>query len=402
MERSSDRILTTHVGSLPRSERLLELLVRRNKGEEVDEGEFRRQVAADMEDVVRRQLDAGIDIGGDGELPRIGFSFYVKDRMSGFGGVAKRGTVADMHKFPGYAALRAGSTRVVAEGKDLTRSASMYDAPEAQGEVRGDPELRAASEELAIFAAALEAAAPHGRFRETFVTAATPGIVTTTMLRAEGHPVYATDRDYLFAVAREQAKEYALVVEQGHVLQLDAPDLAMERQIMFQDRPLVEFLERAELHVEAINMAIEGLPRDRVRLHVCWGNWDGPHMDDVDLADVLPILYAAKVGALSLAGANPRHQHDWKQFARHPLPAGMLLIPGVIDVTTNYLEHPEVVADRICAYAGAVGDPTRIVACTDCGFSTFAGYVMVAPDVAWKKLETLAEGARLATERLFG
>lgn len=402
MERSSDRILTTHVGSLPRSERLLELLVRRNAGGEVDEGEFRRQVAADMEDVVRRQLDAGIDIGGDGELPRIGFSFYVKDRMSGFGGVAKRRTVADMHKFPGYAALRAGATRVVDEGKDLTRNATMYDAPEAQGEVRGDPELRAAREELAIFATALAAAAPHGRFRETFVTAATPGIVTTTMLRAEGHSFYANDRDYLFAVAREQAKEYALVVEHGHVLQLDAPDLAMERQIMFQDRPLAEFLERAELHVEAINMAIDGLPPDRVRLHVCWGNWDGPHVDDVDLADVLPILYEAKVGALSLAGANPRHQHDWKQFARHPLPRGMLLIPGVIDVTTNYLEHPEVVADRICAYAGAVGDPTRIVACTDCGFSTFAGYVMVAPDVVWKKLEILAEGARLATERLFG
>ena len=238
MERSSDRILPTHVGSLPRSERLRELLVRRNEGGEVDEGEFRRQVAADMEEVVRRQLDAGIDIGGDGELPRIGFSFYVKDRMSGFGGVAKRGTVADMHKFPGYAALRAGSTRIVDEGKDLTRSATMYAAPEAQGEVRGDPELRAAREELAIFATALEAAAPQGRFRETFVTAATPGIVTTTMLRAEGHPVYATDRDYLFAVAREQAKEYALIVEQGHILQLDAPDLAMERQIMFQDRPL--------------------------------------------------------------------------------------------------------------------------------------------------------------------
>ena len=401
MERSHDRILTTHVGSLPRSPKLLELLVRKNDGEEVAAEEFARRCAADMEEVVRRQLAAGIDIGGDGELPRIGFSFYVKDRMSGFGGSSPRGTFTDMRKFPGYAALRSGATKVVDEGKDMTKNATLYDIPAAVGEIRGDPEQRAAREELAQFAAALEAAAPAGRFRETFVTAATPGIISTTMLRAAGHPLYATDRDYLMAVAGELAKEYRAIVEAGHVLQLDAPDLAMERQILFQDRPLHEFQQRVEWHIEAINLAIAGLPRDRVRLHVCWGNWDGPHVDDVELADVLPLLYEAKVGALSLPGANPRHQHDVKLLKRQPPPGDMLLIGGVIDVTTHYVEHPEVVADRICAYAEAVGDPTRVIACTDCGFSTFAGYVMVAEDVAWAKLATLAEGARLASERLF-
>lgn len=402
MERSHDRLITTHVGSLPRSPRLLELLVRKNDGQPVDDAEFDALVRAEMEQVVRRQLAAGIDVGGDGELPRIGFSFYVKDRMRGFAGRSQRGTFTDMAKFPGYAALRAGATQVVDEGKDMTRNATLYDIPAAVGPIEGDPEQAAARQELALFAEALEGAAPAGRFRETFVTAASPGIITTTMLRDEARTVYPDDASYLFAVADELAKEYRLIVEAGHVLQIDAPDLAMERQILFQDRPLAEFQARAELHIEAINRAVAGLPPDRVRLHVCWGNWDGPHVDDVELADVLPILYGAQVGALSLAGGNPRHQHDFKQFRQHPLPAGMLLVAGVIDVTTHYLEHPEVVADRLCAMADAIGDPTRLIACTDCGFSTFAGYVMVAEDVAWKKLETLARGAELASARLFG
>jgi 5-methyltetrahydropteroyltriglutamate--homocysteine methyltransferase len=293
------------------------------------------------------------------------------------------------------AALEAAKNK---EG-DVTSSASLYEMPEAQSAVAYDDSLAAATEELDLFGDALDETG--ASFAGTFVSAASPGIISTTLLRSEDNPAYASDRDYLFALAGELKKEYDAIVARGHDLQLDAPDLALERQIMFADKPLDEFLARVEMHIEAMNMALADIPPEKVRLHVCWGNWDGPHLDDVELEPLLPLLYEAKVGALSLACANPRHQHDWKQFRKYPLPASMKLIPGVIDVTTNYLEHPEVVADRICQFAEVVGDPNRIIAGCDCGFSTFAGWVMVPMDVAWKKLEMLSEGARLASHRLW-
>jgi 5-methyltetrahydropteroyltriglutamate--homocysteine methyltransferase len=190
-------------------------------------------------------------------------------------------------------------------------------------------------------------------------------------------------------------------VSRGHLLQLDAPDLAMERQFMFQDRPMSEFLKRVELHIEAINIAVADIPRDRIRLHVCFGNWDGPHIDDIELGPILPLVYQAKIGGLSLSCANPRHQHEHKAVKQQPPPPEILLLPGVIDVTTNYLEHPEVVADRICQWVEAVGDRERVIACTDCGFGTFAAFAFVAEDVVWAKLRMLNEGARLATKRLW-
>ena len=402
MKRSESRILTTHVGSLPRSDGLLKMLLAVERGDSVERAAFRAQVAADMVDILRRQAESGIDIAGDGELPRIGFSFYVKDRMSGFGGTARRGTVTDFAKFPGYAALKAATLRGASnEDADITETASLYEMPEAQEAVRYDDALAAAKEEMALFADGLAASGVEGRFAETFVTAASPGIISTTLLRAAGNPAYENDRDYLFALAAELKKEYEYIVSRGHVLQIDAPDLALERQIMFVDKPLDAFLERAALHVEALNMALAGIPPGKVRLHVCWGNWDGPHLDDVALAPLLPVIYEARVGALSIACANPRHQHEWREFKTHRLPDDMALVPGVIDVTTNYLEHPQVVADRICQFVEAVGDRERVIAGCDCGFSTFAGWVMVPADVAWKKMEMLAEGARLASARLW-
>jgi len=206
----------------------------------------------------------------------------------------------------------------------------------------------------------------------------------------------------VLAVAKELKHEYDYVVSQGHILQLDAPDLAMERVIMFGDRPLGEFLERVELHIEAMNIALADIPKDRVRLHVCWGNWQGPHQDDVPVQDLLPLLYQANVGALSIPLGNPRHEHECKAFRDLPLPDDKVLIPGVIDVTTNYLEHPEVVANRICNIVDAVGDKTRVIAGTDCGFGTFASYEFVAQDVCWAKLGALAEGAKIASDRLWG
>ena len=234
------------------------------------------------------------------------------------------------------------------------------------------------------------------------MSAASPGIVSTTMLLSPSNPVYTTDADYVMGIAKELQKEYEYIVSQGYVLQLDAPDLAMERVIMFGDQPLNVFLDRVALHIEAINVAIANIPRDRVRLHVCWGNWNGPHQDDVDMAVLLPHLYKANVGALSIPVGNPRHEHETQVFKRIRLPDSMLLIPGVIDVTTNYLEHPEVVANRICAAVDAVGDRERVIAGTDCGFGTFASYEFIAEDIVWAKLEALSDGAKVATKRLWG
>lgn len=403
MKLSDDRIITTHVGSLPRTDVLLKMLLEIEQGKAVDRAAFRDKAAEDMVEVIRQQANAGIDVAGDGELPRIGFSFYVKDRMTGFGGVAERGTVTDFAKFPGYAALKMAALRGAQnEDGDVTATASLYEMPAAQEAVRYDDGLATAKEEMELFDSALEASGVRQNFAETFVSAASPGIISTTLLRSEDNPAYADDREYLFALAAELKKEFDYIVSQGHILQLDAPDLAMERQIMFADKPLDAFLERAAMHIEALNVALADIPPEKVRLHVCWGNWDGPHIDDVELAPLLPILYEARVGALSVACANPRHQHEWQEFKTHPLPDHMALIPGVIDVTTNYLEHPQVVADRICQFVDVIGDRERVIAGCDCGFSTFAGWVMVPSDVAWKKMEMLSAGARIATERLWG
>jgi 5-methyltetrahydropteroyltriglutamate--homocysteine methyltransferase len=278
----------------------------------------------------------------------------------------------------------------------------IFNAPQAVGKVQYEADLKDARFEMTAFRRALDRRAGSKGFLETFVTAASPGIVSTTMLRAENNRAYPTDREYVLDLAREMKKEYDFIVSQGHLLQLDSPDLAMERQFMFQERPLKEFLERIELHIEALNLAVADIPKEKVRLHVCYGNWDGPHIDDVDLEPLLPILYQAKVGALSLAFANPRHQHDHKTMKKHKLPSHMVLLPGVIDVTTNYLEHPEVVADRICHWVDVVVDRERVIASTDCGFGTFASFTFVAEDVCWAKLQMLTDGAKLASNRLWG
>ncbi len=395
---SNDRTLVTHVGSLPRPATVLAMLSDMEQDKPVDRALFRQEVLAGLQEVVRQQVASGIDIAGDGELPRIGFSFYAKDRMSGFGGVAQRGTVTDFAKFPGYAALLAKRA-----GDSATESASVWQTPECVAAVEYDRELTQAKEELDLFANALEAESEAaGKLTGTFVTAVTPGILSTTLLRNENNPAYATDEEYVMALARELKREYEYVVSRGHLLQLDAPDLALERQIMYVDRPLEDFLARVELHIEALNVALADIPPDKVRLHVCWGNWDGPHCDDVDLEPILPLIYRAKVGGLSLACANPRHQHEVDVFRKMPPPRDMVMFPGVIDVTTNMLEHPKVVANRICEWVDVIGDRERVIANSDCGFSTFAGYTMVADDVVWAKMRAMADGAALASKRLWG
>jgi len=392
---STDRIITTHVGSLPRPERLAEILIERENGDPVDATEFRREAEAAIRWVVQKQLESGIDVGNDGEEPRIGFQTYVPQRMSGFGGASERKMLTDMVRFPKYAAMFTERTW----SNDRKRP-KVWNAPMAQSKVRYEDDLTDIRFEMELFAESLRSAA--GSFLETFVTAASPGIISTTMLRDEANPDYPTDREYILDLATEMKKEYDYIAAQGHILQLDAPDLAMERQFMFQNRPLSEFLERIALHIEALNIAIADIPSEQVRLHVCYGNWDGPHIDDVELEPLLPILYEAKVGALSLSCANPRHAHDHKYLRKNPPPDSMALMPGLIDVTTNYLEHPEWVADRICEFVDVIGDRERVIASTDCGFGTFATYTFVAEDVVWAKLQMLSEGARIATERLWG
>jgi 5-methyltetrahydropteroyltriglutamate--homocysteine methyltransferase len=397
----TDRILTTHGGSLPRSAPLIELLVQAHEGRIADETRLREQVAEEMGTAIENQADAGIDIAGDGELARLGFDFYVKDRMSGYGGSANTRPIGDLARFPGYARLKQRTQTAAGQDVDQVETPSFYATPAAVDRVVYDAELAAVKDELALFDRALKASGCDSAFSGTFVTAVSPGTVALSLPRAEENPAYATDEEYLFALAGELKHEYEYIVDQGHELQVDAPDLAMERDITYQDRPVEEFLEIVELHIAALNMAVADIPPERIRLHVCWGNYDGPHVADVELHSILPLLYRAKVGALTLPCANPRHSHEHKTLAENPLPDGLKLVVGAIDVTTNYVEHPEVVADRLESFANSVGDPARIVATTDCGLSTFAGYQLVAEDVAWKKLEALAQGAELASERLF-
>ena len=385
MLRSETRILTTHVGSLPRPPALRHLLVRRDRGEPVDAAALAREAIAAVERVVAGQLEAGIDVGNNGEQPRAGFSTYVAGRMRGFGGASRRELAQDLIDFPDYAEMLARRRR---------DAARIGDAPQAIAEVEY-ADLSPAAAECDGFLRATDAA-PR-KFVERFMTAASPGVIATILLSAH----YSSHEQYILALAREMRKEYELIHARGLLLQVDCPDLAMERTRFFRKDSLDHFLKMVELHVDAINRATAGVPPERIRLHLCWGNYDGPHTHDVPLEAVLPIVCRARVGALSLPLANPRHQHEYRVLKGHPLPDSMLLLPGVIDTTTNYVEHPEVVADRVCAAVDAVGDRTRVIASTDCGFGTFAGSEMVAHSVVWAKLGALREGAAIASRRLW-
>ena len=385
VRRSETRILTTHVGSLPRPPALRDLLVRQDRGEAVEAAALEREVAAALARVITGQLEAGVDVGNNGEQPRAGFSTYVAARMKGFGGTSRRELAQDLIDFPDYAEMLARRRR---------DAARIGDAPQAIAEI-DYADLGPAARECDLFLRETETR-PR-QFVERFMTAASPGVIATILLSAH----YASHEHYVMALAREMQKEYELIHARGLLLQVDCPDLAMERARFFRRDSLERFLQMVELHVEAINRATAAIPPDRIRLHLCWGNYDGPHTHDVPLEAVLPIVARARVGALSLPLANPRHQHEYRVLRQHRLPDGMLLLPGVIDTTTNYVEHPEVVADRICAAVEAVGDRTRVIASTDCGFSTFAGSEMVAHDVVWAKLAALRDGAALASRRLW-
>ena len=327
---SRDRILTTHVGSLPRTQALGDLLIRQEAGEAIDAELFAKEAEIAVRGVVERQLQVGIDIGNDGEQPRVGFQTYVVQRMQGFGGESKRPYMRDFAEFPSFAEMFR---------RRFVRMSKVRNAAQAIAEVTY-PDLSAANEEIALFER-VTSSLP-AKFTERFMTAPSPGIIATTMMNAW----YDSHEAYVAALAREIAKEYRAIHAAGLVLQIDAPDLAMERNTLFQDKTEREFLDIATMHIAAMNGALEGIPRDRVRLHCCWGNNDAPHVHDIALATILPVLFEAKVGALSIEFANPRHQHEYEALKRHKLPAELMLLPGVLDTTTNIVEHPEVVARR--------------------------------------------------------
>ncbi len=375
MKRSEGRILTTHAGSLPRNDELVNLLAAQSRGEPVDTQEFEAVVSASTQDVINKQLGAGISVGNSGEQSRISFSTYVTLRMNGFGGSWQRRFDPQLREFDGIT----GPVPI-----DI-----INDAPKCIGPVSYErlDEAEKECDDLLKYHQNGES-----RFEELFMTAVSPGILCLTML----NDYYPTYEEYLRVVAEEMRKEYELIASKGLLLQVDCPDLAMERSVAYQDEPLSVFQELVRLHVGAINQAVVNIPPEQVRLHVCWGNGEAPHTGDVPLADILPLLYEAKVGALVMEMANPRHAHEYKVYQRYPLPEDMLLVAGVIDTKTNYVEHPEVVADRIALAIKAVRDPTRVIAGTDCGFATIAGTERVHKDVVWQKLESMRQGADIA------
>jgi 5-methyltetrahydropteroyltriglutamate--homocysteine methyltransferase len=386
MKCSQERILTTHSGSLPRPEALTELYAQRAQGEPVDEQRLQTLARDATRSVVTKQLEAGVDIGNNGEQEREGFFLYVQRRMSGFGEHWQRRALQDVARYPVFQQQR----QALAAGK---AAVSNFYPPKAIGEVRY-LDARAVHDECASFQTAMDTVP--GAFVEPFLTAPSPGIVASAMRNEH----YASDDDYLAALAEALRIEYEAIVEHGFLLQLDCPDLALERHITYQDRPLGDFISFAERVVDAINGALVNVPSERVRLHVCWGNYEGPHDCDVPLDAILPVLLQARVGAYVLPFANPRHAHEYRCLEKQPIADHQLLVAGVIDTLTNFVEHPEVVAERIERVARSVGDASRVIAGTDCGFDTSAGMGRVAEDVVWAKLRALADGARLASERL--
>jgi 5-methyltetrahydropteroyltriglutamate--homocysteine methyltransferase len=388
MRRSTSRILTTHTGSLPRPRELTRLYASRARGEAVDAADIDRAGRDAVRAVVRKQHDAGIDVGNNGEQQRDSFFLYLKSRLSGLGGSWERPSRADVERYPDFKRMW------IEQHASKTQVSALGGLPKAIGEVRYLDD-RAIDDECRHFVAVL--AETPGVFVEPFMSAPSPGILATAVRNEH----YDTLANYLAALGRALQVEYEAIVRNGLLLQIDAPDLALERHITWKDRPVGEFVAFVEQVVATINRALVNVPRERVRLHVCWGNSESPHDCDVPLADILPALQQANVGGFVLPFANPRHAHEFKCFAKHPLADDQVLVAGVIDSLTNFVEHPEVVADRIERVAAVIGDPARVLAGTDCGFDTSAGWGRVAEDVVWAKLASLRDGARLASERLF-
>ena len=388
MQRSETRILTTHTGSLPRPPALTTLYAQRSIGRGIDEAAAAEAGRAAVRSIVPLQVDAGLDVINNGEQQRDSFALYLRHRLTGLGQGGTRHGWQDIDSYPEFKAQFLEQSAA----KEAVSNTSFLPAAVAEVAYVDDGVM---ADECTVFQEALQPVA--GRYTEAFLAAPSPGIVAAIVQNRH----YATEDAYLAALGEALRIEYEAIVAHGFLLQLDCPDLALERHCSYRDRPLSEFLDFGERVVATINHAIRNIPRDRVRLHVCWGNYEGPHDSDVPLADILPVILQAKVGGFVLPFANPRHAHEYRLFERMPLAEDQLLVAGVIDTLTNFIEHPETIADRIERVAAVVGDPTRVLAGTDCGFDTAAGRGRLTSDIVWGKLRALRDGARIASARLF-
>ncbi len=391
MKRSENRILTTHTGSLPRPPALVDLFARRADGETIDRRLLDETIAEATRWVIPKQLAAGIDIPNNGEQPRESFFLYVRHRMSGFSGHGSRRPPHDVTRYPVFADLHA-------QRSSSKTAVSSFAPPKVTGPVKYLDQA-AIENECADFRAILDdlSAAVAADVDEAFMSAPSPGIIAAAVPNEH----YDTDQAYVDALADALRVEYETIIDHGFILQLDCPDLALERHVTYAERPLAEFVGFVEMIVDAINRSLGNVPRERVRMHVCWGNYEGPHDSNVALSEILPKVLEADVGGYVLPFANPRHAHEYRLIDGHRLADDQILVAGVIDTTTNFVEHPEVVAERIVRIAENLGDPSRVLAGTDCGFDTSAGMGRVAEDVVWAKMDALTAGARLASDRLF-
>jgi 5-methyltetrahydropteroyltriglutamate--homocysteine methyltransferase len=381
MKTSTDRILTTHVGSLPRSQAVTDVIFAREREGRANPPQGAQVITEAVADVVRRQIAAGVDVVSDGEMGKVSYATYVAERFSGFAGDTPREPGQDLVEFPGLLKKLAdrGAT-------------AKYRRPRCVGEIRVK-DRGPVQEDVGNLKAAAAATQPV----EAFLNAGSPGVIAFF----QPNDFYRTQDDYLTALAEALRDEYETITSAGLLLSIDAPDLGMGRHTMYRDRSTEEFLRRAVVHIEVLNYALRNVPGDRVRLHLCWGNYEGPHHHDVPLEQLLPIVIKAKPQALLFEAANPRHAHEWAVFERTRIPPDKILVPGVISSTTNYIEHPLLVAERLERLARIVGRE-RVMAGSDCGFGTFAGFGPVEPEIAYRKLAAMAEGARIASSRLWG
>jgi len=381
MKTSTERILTTHVGSLPRPQDVVDLLFAQDRGEPVDQALFDSTMKRGVADAIRKQEESGVDIVSDGETSKISYATYIRHRLTGFEGDSSRPTPQDLDDFPEY------RDRLVAAGHSAT-----YKRPVCKGPIKVK-DLSALQKDIDNMKAALATA----KVAEGFMNAVSPGTIAVF----QPNEYYPTHEAYLGALADAMREEYEMIVNSGLLLQLDCPDLAMGRHTRFKKLTDAEFLRNAEMQVEALNHALANVPADRVRLHVCWGNYEGSHVHDMDCHKIFPIAIKVKPMALLVEGSNPRHEHEYQAWKDIKLPDDKVLVPGVIASSSNYVEHPEVVAMRLINYANVVGRE-RVIAGTDCGFGTFAGFGAVYPAFCWMKMKALAEGAAIASKKLWG
>ncbi len=381
MRQSKDRILTTHVGSLPRAKPVVDELFAQDQGQDYDPARFAATMTQAVADVVQAQVAAGIDVVSDGEMSKISYATYIRHRLTGFEiGEMPRTVPRDLDDFPDYKErlARLGAT-------------PKYHRPICRGEIRVK-DLSSLEADITNLKAATLRSPP----TEAFMNAASPGVIA--VFQPNQH--YKTQEAYLEALSEAMRAEYEMIVASGLILQIDAPDLAMGRHIRFRDADEAEFLRNAALQVEALNNSLRNIPGDRVRMHICWGNYEGPHTHDIGLEKIVHLVLRAKPQAYLVEASNPRHAHEWAVWAKTKIPDDKILVPGVIDSVTNFVEHPELVAERICRFADIVGRE-RVLAGTDCGFGTFAGFGAVHPPIAYAKLKSLAEGAAIASQRLW-